>query len=145
MKKKLSTKISKEDLETWNNFIKETRSIEDKDIKLSPEQNFENSKTYDLRIDLHGYTIEESFRKIDQLFIFAKENNVKIALIITGKGIHSNKENDPYASKDLSLLRYAVPDYINKNYSQNIISIETSPISLGGEGSMIVTLKKNIA
>ena len=115
MKKKLSIKISKEDLETWNNFIKETRSVEDKDIKLSPEQNFENTKTYDLRIDLHGYTIEESFRKIDQLFIFAKENNVKKALIITGKGIHSNKENDPYASKDLSLLRYAVPDYINKN------------------------------
>ena len=91
---------------------------------------------------MHGYTIEESFRKIDQLFIFAKENNVKKALIITGKGIHSNKENDPYASKDLSLLRYAVPDYINKNYFQKIISIETSPISLGGEGSIIVTLKK---
>ena len=112
MKKKLNTKISKEDLETWNNFIKETRSVEDKDVKLSPEQNFENTKTYDLRIDLHGYTIEESFHKIDQLFIFAKENFVKKALIITGKGIHSNKENDPYASKDLSLLRYAVPDYI---------------------------------
>ena len=47
MKKKLSTKISKDDLETWNNFIKETRSVEDKDIKLSPEQNFENTKTYD--------------------------------------------------------------------------------------------------
>ena len=143
MKKKLSTKASKEDLETWDNFIKNTRVVEDKDIRLSPEQNLENKKTYDLRIDLHGYTIQESFKKIDNLFFFAKKNNIKKALVITGKGIHSNKENDPYASKDLSLLRYAVPDYISKNYSQNIVSIETSPISLGGEGSIIVTLKKN--
>ena len=143
MKKKLSTKASKEDLETWNNFIKNTRVVEDKDIRLSPDQNLENEKTYDLRIDLHGYTIQESFKKIDDLFFFAKKNNIKKALVITGKGIHSNKENDPYASKDLSLLRYAVPDYISKNYSQNIVSIKTSPISLGGEGSIIVTLKKN--
>jgi len=143
VKKKLSTKASKEDLETWNNFIKNTRVVEDKDIRLSPDQNLENEKTYDLRIDLHGYTIQESFKKIDDLFFFAKKNNIKKALVITGKGIHSNKENDPYASKDLSLLRYAVPDYISKNYSQNIVSIKTSPISLGGEGSIIVTLKKN--
>ena len=142
MKKKLSIKASQEDLETWNNFIKETKAVEDKDTKLSPNQNLENTKTYDLRIDLHGYTIQESFKKIDDLFAFAKENNVKKALIITGKGLHSNKEKDPYASKDLSLLRYAVPDYLNKNYSQQIISIETSPISLGGEGSMIITVKK---
>ena len=141
MKKKLSTKASKEDLEIWNNFIKETRVVEDKDMQLPSNQNSENIKTYDLRIDLHGYTIQESFKKIDELFIFAKENNVKKALIITGKGLHSNKEEDPYASKDLSLLKFAVPDYLNKNYSQNIISIETSPINLGGEGSMIVTLK----
>ena len=142
MKKKLSIKASQEDLETWNNFIKETKAVEDKDTKLSPNQNLENTKTYDLRIDLHGYTIQESFKKIDDLLAFAKENNVKKALIITGKGLHSNKEKDPYASKDLSLLRYAVPDYLNKNYSQQIISIETSPISLGGEGSMIITVKK---
>ena len=56
--------------------------------------------------------------------------------------MHSNKENDPYASKDLSLLRYAVPDYIKKNYSDFIHTIESSPVNLGGDGSMIVTLKK---
>lgn len=142
MEKKPSTKISKEDLETWNNFIKETQSVEDKDLKLSPKENIENNKTYDLRVDLHGYTISEAFEKIDHLFSFTKENNVKKILIITGKGLHSNKENDPYASKDLSLLRFAIPDYLNKNYFSRMVSIENSPISLGGEGSIIVTLKK---
>lgn len=142
MEKKPSTKISKEDLETWNNFIKETQSVEDKDLKLSSKENIENNKTYDLRVDLHGYTIREAFEKIDHLFSFTKENNVKKILIITGKGLHSNKENDPYASKDLSLLRFAIPDYLNKNYFSRMVSIENSPISLGGEGSIIVTLKK---
>ena len=143
MEKKPSTKISKEDLEIWNKFIKENRSVEDKDLKLTSKNNRENNKIIDLRVDLHGYTIKEAFKKIDDLFSFSKEKNVKKILIITGKGLHSNKESDPYASKDLSLLRYAIPDYLNKNFSSLMLSIESSPLNLGGEGSIIVTLKKS--
>ena len=62
-------------------------------------------------------------------------------LFITGKGLHSNKDQDPYASKDLSLLRYAVPEYIEKNFSNYLIKIEESPLKLGGSGSIIVLLK----
>ena len=142
MVKKRSTKISQEDIETWNKFISETKSIEDKDKDLLPTQDQNYQKNFDLKVDLHGHTISEAFDRIDYLFEFAKEKKIKKILLITGKGLHSNKENDPYASKDLSLLRYAVPDYINKNYSSLIHTIETSPISLGGEGSMIIALKK---
>ena len=142
MVKKRSTKISQEDIETWNKFISETKSIEDKDKDLLPTQDQNYQKNFDLKVDLHGHTIAEAFDRIDYLFEFAKEKKIKKILLITGKGLHSNKENDPYASKDLSLLRYAVPDYINKNYSSLIHTIETSPISLGGEGSMIIALKK---
>ena len=142
MVKKRSTKISQEDIETWNKFISETKSIEDKDKDLVPTEDQNYQKNFDLKVDLHGHTIAEAFDRIDYLFEFAKEKKIKKILLITGKGLHSNKENDPYASKDLSLLRYAVPDYINKNYSSLIHTIETSPISLGGEGSMIIALKK---
>ncbi len=142
MVKKRSTKISQEDIETWNKFISETKSIEDKDKDLVPTKDQNYQKNFDLKVDLHGHTIAEAFDRIDYLFEFAKEKKIKKILLITGKGLHSNKENDPYASKDLSLLRYAVPDYINKNYSSLIHTIETSPISLGGEGSMIIALKK---
>ena len=142
MVKKRSTKISQEDIETWNKFISETKSIEDKDKDLLPTEDQNYQKNFDLKVDLHGHTISEAFDRIDYLFEFAKEKKIKKILLITGKGLHSNKENDPYASKDLSLLRYAVPDYINKNYSSLIHTIETSPISLGGEGSMIIALKK---
>ena len=142
MVKKRSTKISQEDIETWNKFISETKSIEDKDKDLAPTKHQNYQKNFDLKVDLHGHTIAEAFDRIDHLFEFAKDKKIKRILLITGKGLHSNKENDPYVSKDLSLLRYAVPDYINKNYSSLIHSIETSPISLGGEGSMIIALKK---
>ena len=142
MVKKRSTKISQEDIETWNKFISETKSIEDKDNDLVPTKHQNYQKNFDLKVDLHGHTIAEAFDRIDHLFEFAKDKKIKRILLITGKGLHSNKENDPYVSKDLSLLRYAVPDYINKHYSSLIYAIETSPISLGGEGSMIIALKK---
>lgn len=142
MVKKLSTKISQEDIDTWNKFISETQSIEDKDKHLTSKEDQKYQRHFDLRVDLHGHTIAEAFERIDHLFDFAKEKKIKRILLITGKGLHSNKENDPYASKDLSLLRYAVPDYIKKNYSDFIHTIESSPVNLGGDGSMIVTLKK---
>jgi DNA-nicking Smr family endonuclease len=140
--KKRSTKISQEDIDTWNKFISETQSIEDKDKHLTSKEDQKYQRHFDLRVDLHGHTIAEAFERIDHLFDFAKEKKIKRILLITGKGLHSNKENDPYASKDLSLLRYAVPDYIKKNYSDFIHTIESSPVNLGGDGSMIVTLKK---
>ncbi len=142
MVKKRSTKISQEDIDTWNKFISETQSIEDKDKHLTSKEDQKYQRHFDLRVDLHGHTIAEAFERIDHLFDFAKEKKIKRILLITGKGLHSNKENDPYASKDLSLLRYAVPDYIKKNYSDFIHTIESSPVNLGGDGSMIVTLKK---
>ena len=142
MVKKRSTKISQEDIDTWNKFISETQSIEDKDKHLTSKEDQKYQRYFDLRVDLHGHTIAEAFERIDHLFDFAKEKKIKRILLITGKGLHSNKENDPYASKDLSLLRYAVPDYIKKNYSDFIHTIESSPVNLGGDGSMIVTLKK---
>jgi DNA-nicking Smr family endonuclease len=142
VEKKPNTKISKEDLDTWNNFINQTKSVEDKDVQFSSKHEQKNVASYELRVDLHGYTIAEAFEKIDHLILFAQEKKIKKILLITGKGLHSNKESDPYVSKDLSLLRYAVPEYLKKNYSSSINTIESSPISLGGEGSMIVTLKK---
>ncbi len=140
--KKPSTKISKEDLEVWNKFLSQTNTVEDKDQKLHPNNPGSSSNSFDFRIDLHGYTIDEAFQKIDQLMHYAEEKKIKKILVITGKGLHSNKDQDPYVSKDLSLLKYAVPDYLQKNFSKKIVSIEPSPIKLGGEGSMIVTLRK---
>lgn len=143
MKKKPSTKPTDQDLKDWNSFIENINSIDNKDApydNAAIEKN--NDKLFDIRKDLHGYKIHEALDEVCRIVEEALEKKLRKILFITGKGLHSNKEADPYASKDLSLLRYAVPDYLMNNFSDKIISIEQSPEKLGGEGSMIVFLKK---
>ena len=143
MKKKQSIKPTEEDLKDWQSFIENINSVEDKDApydNLILEKN--NDKLFDIRKDLHGLKVHEALEVVSNTINDAIERKVRTILFITGKGLHSNKEQDPYASKDLSLLRYAVPEHIENNFSEHIIKIEQSPIKLGGTGSIIVFLKK---
>ena len=143
MKKKPNIKPTKEDLKDWQSFIENINSIEDKDAPLDNsiiEKN--NDRLFDIRKDLHGLKMHEALDVVSNTINDAIERKVRKILFITGKGLHSNKEQDPYASKDLSLLRYAVPEHIENNFSDHVIKIEQSPIKLGGSGSLIVLLKK---
>lgn len=143
MKKKPNIKPTEEDLKDWQSFIENINSIEDKDAPLDnliKEKN--NDRLFDIRKDLHGLKIHEALDVVSNTVNDAIERKVRKILFITGKGLHSNKEQDPYASKDLSLLRYAVPEHIENNFSDHVIKIEQSPIKLGGSGSIIVFLKK---
>ena len=143
MKKKLNIKPTEEDLKDWQSFIENINSIEDKDAPLDNliiEKN--NDRLFDIRKDLHGLKMHEALDVVSNTVNDAIERKVRKILFITGKGLHSNKEQDPYASKDLSLLRYAVPEHIENNFSDHVIKIEQSPIKLGGSGSIIVFLKK---
>ena len=143
MKKKPNIKPTEEDLKDWQSFIENINSIEDKDAPLDNsiiEKN--NDRLFDIRKDLHGLKMHEALDVVSNTINNAIERKVRKILFITGKGLHSNKEQDPYASKDLSLLRYAVPEHIENNFSDDIIKIEQSPIKLGGTGSIIVFLKK---
>ena len=143
MKKKPNIKPTEEDLKDWQSFIENINSIEDKDAPLDNsiiEKN--NNRLFDIRKDLHGLKMHEALDVVSNTINDAIERKVRKILFITGKGLHSNKEQDPYASKDLSLLRYAVPEHIENNFSDHVIKIEQSPIKLGGSGSIIVFLKK---
>ena len=143
MKKKQSIKPTEEDLKDWQSFIENINSVEDKDApydNLILEKN--NCKMFDIRKDLHGLKMHEALDVVSDTINDAIERKVRKILFITGKGLHSNKEQDPYASKDLSLLRYAVPEHIENNFFDQIVKIEQSPIKLGGTGSIIVLLKK---
>jgi DNA-nicking Smr family endonuclease len=64
---------------------------------------------------------------------------------VTGKGLHSQNEKDPYVSKELSILKYSVPEFISKNRNlMNIIQeITDANIEDGGEGAFYIFLKKN--
>ena len=143
MKKKPSSKPTDQDLKDWNSFINNISNIEDKD---APHDNIldnnQSQSLFDIRKDLHGFKMHEALEEVSQTIHHAMDKKLRKIHFITGKGLHSNNEKDPYASKDLSLLRYAVPDHINNNFSENVIKIEESPLKLGGSGSIIVLLKK---
>ena len=63
--------------------------------------------------------------------------------MITGKGLRSKNIENPYLSKDLSILKYSVPEFIenNKNLSRVIIETSDAKIEDGGSGSFYINLK----
>ena len=134
--------LSKEDLEIWNKYIKNPTDLVDKD-NIYNKKKF---KSFRFHYDLHGFSLLEANKKIEELIIFCANKNYKEILLITGKGIHSNTEKDVYASKNLSKLKYSVPDYIkaNTDLSKYVSSISSASNLDGGEGAIIIKLKKII-
>ena len=132
--------ISQEDINTWKNYIKNPTDLIDKD-SFKNEDVLDNNR---YRYDLHGFTLLEANEKVKKIILSCVEKNYKEILLITGKGIHSNTEQDVYASKDLSKLRYSVPEYINSNLSlsKHIVSISEADKKNGADGAIIIKLKK---
>jgi len=132
--------ISQEDINTWKNYIKSPNDITDKDNI----QNDSKSNHSRFKYDLHGFTLLEANEKVKEIILLCVKKNYKEILLITGKGIHSNIEKNVYASKDLSKLKYSVPEYIKSNLdlSRHIISISNADKIDGGDGAIIIKLKK---
>ena len=74
----------------------------------------------------------------------AYEEGISKIIVVTGKGIHSDVEKDPYVSKDLSILKYSVPEFIenNKDLNKKILEIRDASIEDGGSGAFYIYLKK---
>ncbi len=132
--------ISQEDINTWNSFIKNPNGITDKDKVQTINQSNQNRFKY----DLHGFSLLEANYKAKELILLCVKKNYKEILLITGKGIHSNTEKDIYVSKDLSKLKYSVPDYImsDPELSKHIDSVSNADKKDGGDGAIIIKLKK---
>ena len=132
--------ISQEDIDTWKNYIKSPTDITDKDSI----QNTNSSNQNRFKYDLHGFTLDEANEKVREIILLCVKKNYKEILLVTGKGIHSNTEKNVYASKDLSKLRYSVPDYIKSNLdlTKHIVSISNADKADGGGGAIIIKLKK---
>ena len=124
----------------WEEYLKNPKDIFDKE--LDNKKQFDQPTRY--RFDLHGFTLLEANKKVRELIIHCQKNSFKEILLITGKGLHSNTDQNTYVSKKLSKLKFAVPEYIKtqKDLSDKIISIETAQIDDGGEGAIVIKLKK---
>tara|TARA_Y100001958_G_scaffold153792_1_gene141759 strand:- start:454 stop:873 length:420 start_codon:yes stop_codon:yes gene_type:complete len=136
IKKKDLTQV---DIKTWEEYIKNPKDIFDKD-NLNKEDYQRKDR---FKFDLHGFSLDDANKKVKELIIFCSENKYKEILLITGKGIHSTNENDIYSSKDLSKLKFSVPEFIkfDPEISGLIFSINQAEIKDGGDGALIIKLK----
>ena len=121
--------LSKEDKETWDNFTRQPSDIYDKDLQIADD----NPRKNRLRYDLHGFTLEDANKKVKDLILSGIRNKYKEILLITGKGLHSNTEEDTYVSKNLSKLRFSVPEFINScdELSKFVVSISEASLKDG--------------
>jgi len=132
--------ITQEDISFWESF-KKNKSVyfEDKDLNIhQPIKKFK----FDFEYDFHGHTLQQAFDKVDDIFNLCKKKNFTSILLVTGKGLRSKNFEDPYKSENLSLLRYAIPNYIKNKYQNKIISISVASIENGGEGAYELKLRK---
>ena len=136
----MNDNISKKDKKDWNKFINSNEKLPNKDLKTL------NNRTIKIKsIDLHGYTLDEANITIEKFINKAFLENVNKLIVVTGKGLHSKNEKDPYISKDLGILKYSVPEFISNNQNlMNIINeITDANIEDGGSGAFYIFLKKN--
>ena len=137
----MNKKIKPEDVRAWKKFTLSKETIENKDYYLDQKK----TSTQKIRkVDLHGLSLEEANKKIEILIDKYFMEGVEKIIIITGKGLRSKTTNNPYVSKDLSILKNSVPDYINANLKikSKIKYMLKAEIKDGGEGAFYIFLKK---
>ena len=136
----MSNDISEKDKIDWQNFISSKDKVPNKDYKKTAQKIFKTRS-----IDLHGYTLEEANKTIEDFIYQSYKEKVNKLIVVTGKGIHSQNEKNPYVSKDLSILKYSVPEFIenNKSLMSIINEIKDASTEDGGSGAFYIYLKKN--
>ena len=95
-------------------------------------------------LDLHGKTLDEANQIIENFIRKSYEDKVHKLIIVTGKGLHSSNEKDPYVSKDLGILKYSIPNFLKNNAElmELISNISDAGIEDGGSGAFYIFLKK---
>ena len=132
-------KILDKDKQDWENFLKNEEKMPNKDFVKKKNIRYEKIK----KIDLHGYTIEEANKAVEQFIQKCFYESVTKVIVITGKGLRSKNVENPYLSKDLSILKYSVPEFIESNTGLTRMIIETTDAKIedGGSGAFYIYLK----
>ena len=134
----MTNKLSNKDKKDWQNFLDSSEKLQSKD-----EDQLKNEVISEKSIDLHGYTLEEANKQISKFIENCYVNKVKKINVITGKGMRSKNLEDPYQSKDLSILKYSVPEYIKNNSElmNKIIRIDFESVDSPSKGNFDIFLK----
>ena len=137
----MNSKISDKDKKDWENFLSKNENLPDKDSNLA-ERNIKKIISF----DFHGYSLDDANKKIKDLIYNSYNKKISRLIIVTGKGLHSENDKNPYVSKDLGILKYSIPEYIkNDNELMSMInSIQDASIEDGGSGAFYINLKKKL-
>lgn len=136
----MNNNISNKDKKDWENFILSKEKLVNKDISKPNKVLNKIGK-----IDLHGYSIDAANKAVEEFIIKSYRSAVNKLIVVTGKGIHSTSYKDPYISKDLSILKNSVPEFIkkNKDLMKLIYNIQDAQVEDGGSGAFYIFLKKD--
>ena len=135
----MTDNISEKDKKDWQTFISSDEKLPNKDSRFKKKISLQTRS-----IDLHGYTLQDANRYIKDFIIKSYEEKINKLIVVTGKGLHSQNEKDPYVSKDLSILKYSVPEFISndKILMSLIYEIQDAKIEDGGSGAFYIILKR---
>ena len=136
----MNNNISDKDKKDWNDFLLKTDELPNKDNLVT---NNKVKKTKSL--DLHGYSLDDANRIIEDFIKKSYKEKISKLIVVTGKGLHSDNEKNPYVSKDLGILKHSIPEFVKNNSElMKIISdIKEASIKDGGSGAFYIYLKKN--
>ena len=136
----MNSRISNKDKKDWKNFISSKDEISNKDLKITKDK---IKKKIIKKIDLHGFSLENANKVIEEFITQSFEEGVNKIIVITGKGLRSKNDENPYISKNLSILKYSVPEFIksNINLMKIIKNINEADIEDGGKGAFYIYLK----
>ena len=137
----MNSKISDKDKKDWENFLSKEDRLPNKDLKQTKKISSPSTIC-----DLHGYSLDTANERIRELINHAYNTGIKKILIITGKGLHSDNEKNPYISKDLGILKNSVPNYIKSNLElmKLVQEIKEADNNDGGSGAFYIFLKKKL-
>ena len=136
----MNSKLTDKDKKDWKNFTSSRDKVPNKDFKLNKKNIEENTKRI---IDLHGFSLENANKIIEEFINNSYQEGIKKIIVVTGKGTRSKTANNPYLSRDLSILKYSVPEFIKSNSSlmNKIKQITEANIEDGGSGAFYIYFK----
>ena len=136
----MNSKLTDKDKKDWKNFTSSRDKVSNKDFKINKKNIEENNERI---IDLHGFSLENANKIIEEFINNSYQEGIKKIIVVTGKGTRSKTANNPYLSRDLSILKHSVPEFIKSNSSlmNKIKQISEANIEDGGSGAFYIYFK----
>jgi len=136
----LNSKLTDKDKKDWKNFTSSRDKVPNKDFKINKKNIKENTERI---IDLHGISLENANKIVEGFINNSYQEGIKKVIVVTGKGTRSKTANNPYLSRDLSILKHSVPEFIKSNSSlmNKIKQISEANIEDGGSGAFYIYFK----